>query len=76
MKKCIGASFTVDGILLFQTRQFCSVAYHLVIRDVPLLIHICIISDYALNTLLHIGGKQSTTCGNCFCIKHTTSHRW
>ncbi len=24
----------------------------------------CIISDYALNTLLHIGGKQSTKCGS------------
>ncbi len=34
-----GASFTVDGILLFQNGQFCSVAYHLVVRDVPLLIH-------------------------------------
>ncbi len=26
----------------------------------------CLISDYALNTLLHIGGTSSTTCGtNC-----------
>ncbi len=33
------ASFTVDGRLLFQNRQFCSVAYHFVVRDVTHLIH-------------------------------------
>ncbi len=69
-----GASFTVDGILLFQNRQFCCGIPFCGTWCIPS--DTCIISDYALNAILHIGGTPSTTCGTNYDLEDNAGCTW